>query len=127
MSGAACSTTNNRFTITRGVTNSFTFTIKSNGSTLPITIQPTDTFEAHLIRCGSEPPEVVDSRPLTVVDAPSGKVELTYDSTVSASLPTEKGRAEDRFYVKPIHYLVIECNTADNGYITARIDKVYVD
>ena len=37
-----------RFTIVKGVDNSFTFTIKANGTTLPMTIEVGDNFTASL-------------------------------------------------------------------------------
>lgn len=127
MCDAVCGKTNNRFTITRGVANSFTFTIKANRTTLPIAIQPSDTFQAHLMKHTDGEPITVNTTALTVVNAPSGKVMLTYPKSVSDTFPSEKGGAEDRYYIRPIYYLVLECNTAANGYFTAKVDKVYVE
>ena len=38
-----------KFIITKGVSNEFIITIKQNGTTLPMAIEPTDTFNAKLL------------------------------------------------------------------------------
>lgn len=116
-----------RFVITRGVQNVFVFTIKQDGSTLPITIDASDTFEARLMEYTDGAPITINTTALTVVDANSGKVQLTYSEAMSSALPTKKGGVEDRYYSKPLYYLVLVCNTLANGYFIARVNKVYVE
>jgi hypothetical protein len=128
------STCNDRFNITRGYDNTFVFTIKANGSTLPMEIAVGDTFTASLVRlCEQEgvstcpnPRPIVD-KALNVVDALSGKVELVLSAAETSSLVSEKGDKVDRYYAKPAYKLVIECSTQNNGDFLAKVDEVYVD
>lgn len=114
----------NKFEINRNTTNTFVFTIKANGTTLPITIYPSDTFEALL--CKLSDGSVVLSKPMLASDAPNGKVVLELTPTDTAALDTSRGAPEDRYYVRPNYSLVLNCNTVANGQFTARIEYVYV-
>lgn len=113
------------FTITKGFDNDFTFTIKANGSTLPITISATDTFSATLLNLADD--STVLTKPLSVVDAANGKVGLIFTANDTASLVADKGGKVDDYYLKPVYKLVLQCNTQANGNFLVTIGKVYVD
>ena len=114
-----------KFVITKGFSNEFVFTVKQDGSTLPIVIEPSDTFTAaiKLLSTG----EVAASIPLTVESAPVGKVKLVISSDVADSLISSKGAEEDRYYTRPTYSLVLDCNTAANGSFLAKVPYVYVE
>lgn len=115
----------NKFQINRNTTNTFVFTIKANGTTLPIVIDPSDTFEALL--CSLSDGSVALAKAMTVSDAPSGKVMLELSAAEVAGLVSSRGAPEDRYYVKPNYSLVLNCNTVANGQFTARVEYVYVN
>ncbi|AGM46825.1 hypothetical protein AD45P2_00035 [Alteromonas phage vB_AmaP_AD45-P2] len=122
----ACST--NKFTITKGTDNYFNFTIKADGSTLPMTIDGTDTFIASLYPLDpSKPAAVIENKVLTVSDALSGRIELLITAEETAALEMDKGSKADRYYSRPNYRLVIECNTVNNGNFIAKVPEVYVD
>ena len=119
----SCST--NKFVITKGVDNTFIFTIKATGSTLPLVIDGTDTFSASLVSLGNS--GAVLTKALTVTDAPSGKVSLTITSSEASLLDSDRGSKTDRYYIKPTYKLVISCTTLNNGDFIAKVPEVYVD
>lgn len=114
-----------KFTITKGLDNNFVFTIKADGSTLPMTIEPTDTFTASLVQLSDG--STVLSKSLVVTDALSGKASLTITSAEASSLVTDKGTKTDRYYLRPVYKLVIDCSTVNNGDFIAKVPEVYVD
>lgn len=116
-----------RFTITKGTDNTFIFTIKADGSTLPMEILAGDTFTAtlHLLDTGEE--SVIINKNLTVTDANSGKVSLVITEAEAEQLISKRGSEADRYYLKPVYKLVIDCSTANNGDFIARVSEVYVD
>lgn len=114
-----------KFTITKGLDNTFIFTIKADGSTLPMEIQGTDTFTAHLIKLSDDTTAL--TKPLVVTNAISGKTSLTITSAETSSLVSDKGSKADRYYARPVYKLVIDCSTANNGDFIAKISEVYVD
>lgn len=120
---AVCSLT--RFTITRGVDNEFFFTVKANGSLLPMVIEPADTFQVKLVRLGDNTTADID-RPLEVVDAANGKLRFLVTEAESMSLLSERGQKEDRYYLKPVYKLLLEATTVNNGSFIAQLGKVYV-
>ena len=120
-----CEKTNSRFVITRGVDNTFVFTIMRNASTLPIEIDNTDTFVA-AIRNKSDG-AVVMTKNLSVENALGGRVALTISSTEANTLVSSRGGEEDRYYLKPKYSIIVECNTVANGAFIAKVDSVYVD
>jgi len=119
----ACATDN--FTITKGSDNTFVFTIKQNGNTLPMTIEDTDTFEAKLVPIAGGDPEL--TLDCTVTDANSGKIELLISSEDAEGLTSEKGSKADRYYIRPTYKLILDCSTVNNGDFIAKICEVYVD
>lgn len=120
---AACSP--DKFVITKGMENTFVFTIKQNDSTLPMVIVTGDTFTAdlQLLSTGA----VAITKVLTVIDALSGKVSLVLTELEIAGLTGEKGSKVDRYYLKPMYKLLIDCVTVNNGKFIAKVPEVYVD
>lgn len=118
----------NKFVITKGSDNSFTFTIKQDNSTLPLSIMGGDTFLATLINLETNEayPQVSD-KPLTVENASNGRVNLEIPEEDTVDLVVKKGGAVDRFYASPSYKLLLECDTAVNGKFIAKVDQVYVD
>lgn len=116
---------NDRFIITRGVDNTFVFTIKQNGSTLPIVVDSGDTFIGILRDLTTD--AIVSTKNLTVESAENGRVRLEYLSTETNSMVRDRGGKEDRFYLRPVYSLTLVCNTLVNGEFLARVNSVYVD
>jgi len=114
-----------KFTITKGLDNTFVFTIKADGSTLPMEIVGGDTFTAHLV--GLADNTTVLTKSLVITDALNGKVNLVITSAETDSLVSDKGTKSDRYYLRPVYKLVIECSTANNGDFIAKVPEVYVD
>ena len=114
-----------KFTITKGLDNNFVFTIKADGSTLPMEIQGSDTFVAHLVKLSDN--TTVLTKPLVVTDALSGKTSLTITSAETSSLVSDKGSKADLYYARPVYKLVIDCSTVNNGDFIAKVPEVYVD
>ena len=114
-----------KFVITKGTSNEFIITIKQNGTTLPMAIEPTDTFVAKLlsIKDGSE----VATFTTNVINAQNGKIKLVLGSDVVGTLQIEKGDRADYYYSKPLYKLVIDCDTVNNGKFVAKVHKVYVE
>lgn len=115
----------NRFIITKGLDNTFYFTIKANGSTLPMEIESGDTFTAHIKKLSDG--STVISKALSVDDALSGKVQLVLTSADTDLLDTNRGPEVDRYYVKPEYRLLLDCSTANNGSFIAKVSEVYID
>lgn len=119
-----------KFTITKGVDNTFVFTIKADGSTLPMVIDGTDTFTASLYPLEPENSSpVIEDKALTVTNALSGKVSLVFtEAEIStADLVSDRGSKTDRYYSRPTYKLVISCVTVNNGEFIAKVPEVYVD
>ena len=114
-----------KFTITKGLDNTFVFTIKADGSTLPMEIVGTDTFTALLIDLETD--TTVLTKSLTIENALGGKVGLLITVADTASLVIDKGSKTDRFYLRPSYRLVINCVTTNNGSFLAKVPEVYVD
>ena len=120
-----CGKTNVDFTITKGIDNTFIFTIKADQSTLPIEISPTDTFTAILRKLSDG--DAVLTKNLTTADALSGKVQLVITAAEGQALVASRGGPEDRYYVKPSYSLLLDCDTSANGRFIAKVASVYVD
>ncbi len=114
------------FVITKGEDNTFTFTIKQDGTTLPMELTLSDTFSAKLIKLSDE--VVALNVPLTLdSNLLSGKVYLTIVSVDTLTLDSERGTKVDRYYTKPMYKLTISCDTANNGVFLAKIPTIYID
>lgn len=115
-----------KFVITKGQDNEFVFTIKANGSTEPMEItEGTDTFTASLVLLSDQ--SVTLTQELTIVNSLSGQVSLSISTAQADALVSGKGSAVDRYYLKPMYKLIIDCNTVNNGNFLAKICEVYVD
>lgn len=119
-----------KFVISKSLENEFVLTIKQQNSTLPMVIEPTDTFKAKLYRLedntiAMSTEEVIPLMSITVVQADAGKIALSIPNATTLIL--ERGSKADRYYLKPTYRLSIECDTANNGKFIARVDNVYVD
>ena len=113
------------FTITKGVDNTFVFTIKEDGSTLPMVIESSDTFKVHLVQLKDS--STVLTKQLTTVDALSGKISLVLTAAEVNSLDGDRGTKADRYYLRPTYKIVIECSTSKSGDFIAKVPEVYVD
>lgn len=122
---SSISSANEKFTITKGINNTFMFTIKADKTTLPIVIQPTDTFTAS-VRNLSDGLAVI-TKAMDVVSAENGKVSLTLSPTDTDILVAARGGVEDRYYLKPSYSLTLDCQTEANGDFLAKVPAVYVD
>ena len=114
-----------KFVVSKGGSNEFIITIKQNGTTLPMAIEPTDTFNAKLlsIKDGS----VVANLTTNIVNAQNGKIKLILSSETVDWLDTERGDRADYYYSKPLYKLIIDCDTVNNGKFIAKVHKVYVE
>jgi len=116
-----------KFVITKGVDNTFVFTIKQDGSTLPMEIEVGDTFTAKLVPLNGDGAYDGLEYELEVTDALSGKVQMVVPADDTEEMASEKGEKADRYYAKPTYKLVIECVTQNNGNFIAKVPLVYVD
>lgn len=115
-----------KFTITKNFDNRFDFTIKANGSTLPLELTPFDTFKGYLINL--ETGATALAVDLIQGDNPlSGIVALVITAEQTAGLVSERGSKVDRYYLRPTYKLIIDCVTENNGIFTAKVPEVYVD
>lgn len=115
-----------KFTISKDLDNTFVFTIKADGSTLPMEIvEGTDTFTALLVDL--ETGTTVLTKSLSVDDALSGRVLLLVTAAETTGLVADKGSKTDRYYLRPVYKLVIDCTTVNNGAFLAKVPEVYVD
>lgn len=118
-----------KFTITKGVDNTFIFTIKADGSTLPMELVSTDSFIADLVPL--DPDDTTSGLTDLSLTLPSnllsGKVTLTITEAQAANLVKDMGSKTDRYYSRPTYKLVINCDTENNGQFIAKVPEIYVD
>ena len=126
--------TDDKFVINRGMINEFLLTIKQNDSTLPMIIDPGDTFEAKLFELESDTvvatitmTNVIGTGQITIYDDANGQILIRIDDTLINTLTKERGGKVDGYYIKPTYRIAIDCTTANNGNFVAKINKVYVD
>jgi hypothetical protein len=124
----------NKFVISKGVNNNFTFTIKQDNSTLPLSIEAADTFLADLIPLGDAfafgagmPANTFNDIYMVVEDALNGKISLSISESDTQWLTVDKGERVDRYYTRPTYKLVLKCDTVNNGNFIAKVPEVYVD
>ena len=121
-----------KFVLTQGSTNEYTITIKQDGTTLPMVIDPTDTFTLKIyeLATGNEVLSLnMTTHPngqISVYDAANGKLKITINQIAVDALKVERGDRADYYYAKPLYRLVIDATTVNNGEFLATIDKVYV-
>ena len=121
-----------KFVVTKGIANEYYITIKQDDSTLPMVIEPTDTFEVKLFKLSDS--SLVATVGMTagvngqisVYDAANGKLKIVLSDALVTSLTMERGDRSDYYYSKPVYRLVIDAATVNNGDFIATIDKVYV-
>lgn len=114
-----------KFVISKSGSNEFIITIKQNGTTLPMVIEPTDTFKAKLVNI-SDGAEVA-TLTTNVINAQNGKIKLVLSKAQVDVLNMERGDRADYFYSKPLYRLIIDCDTINNGKFLAKVQKVYVE
>ena len=121
-----------KFVITKGIANEYYITIKQDDSTLPMVIEPTDTFEVKIFKL--EDSALVATigmiagtdGQISVYDDANGKLKIVLSDALVTALVMERGDRADYYYSKHIYRLVIDESTANNGDFIATIDKVYV-
>ena len=115
-----------KFTITKGMDNTFEFTIKADGSTLPMVMTAGDTFDASLINL-EDGSTAITKAMVKDADLVSGKTSLIITAAETNALVSDRGSKTDRYYLRPTYKLLIECSTTNNGDFIARVPEVYVD
>ena len=121
-----------KFVITKGIANEYYITIKQDDSTLPMVIEPTDTFKVKIFKL--EDSALIATigmiagtdGQISVYDAANGKLKIVLSDALVTALVMERGDRADYYYSKPIYRLVIDGSTVNNGDFIATIDKVYV-
>ena len=122
-----------KFVIDRGMDNEYIITIKANGSTLGMHIEPTDAFEVRLYRkCSDELVATIDMTEDTngVVDvyqAAGGKIRILLKQGLVDTLGASKGEKVDGCYPRSEYRLSVICDTANNGKFTAKLANVFVE
>ncbi len=122
-----------KFVIDRGMDNEYIITIKANGSTLGMQIEPTDTFEVRLYRkCSDELVATVDMTEdadgvVDVYQAAGGKIRILLKQALVDNLVASKGDKVDGCYPKSEYRLNVICDTANNGKFTAKLANVFVE
>lgn len=121
-----------KFVITKGIANEYYITIKQDDSTLPMVIEPTDTFEVKIFKLKDSAliatigmTAGADGQ-ISVYDSANGKLKIVLSNALVTALVMERGDRADYYYSKPIYRLVIDASTVNNGDFIATIDKVYV-
>ena len=122
-----------KFIINRDMDNEYIITIKANGSTLGMQIEPTDTFEVRLYRkCSDELVTTINmiedaNGVVDVYEAINGKIRILLKQTLANTLVASKGDKVDGCYPKSEYRISIICDTANNGKFTAKLANVYVE
>ena len=122
-----------KFVIDRDIDNEYIITIKANGSTLGMQIEPTDTFEVRLYRKCSD--ELVATIGMTedakgvvgVYQASNGKIRVLMKEALVSTLVASKGDKVDGCYPKSEYRISVICDTVNNGKFTAKLANVYVE
>ena len=121
-----------KFVITKGIANEYYITIKQDDSTLPMVIEPTDTFEVKIFKLKDSALVATigmiagTDGQVSVYDDVNGKLKIVLSDALVTALVMERGDRADYYYSKPIYRLVIDASTVNNGDFIATIDKVYV-
>ena len=121
-----------KFVVTKGIANEYYITIKQDDSTLPMVIDPSDTFEVKIFKLSDS--SLVATVGMTagtngqinVYDAANGKLKIVLSTTLVDSMIAERGDRADYYYSKPMYRLIIDASTVNNGEFIATVDKVYV-
>lgn len=113
------------FTIIQGKQLEFTIIVKENGTTMPLVLDPADTFTFSLVNKKTNE-KYVDSKAMTITSALNGEVTGIISATESATLPLKRASAEDNFIPRPNIRMVVHGNTLTQGEMTAYIEDIYV-
>lgn len=113
------------FTVIKGKALEFAVIVKENGTTLPLVLDPTDTFTFSVVDKRTSVKYITD-KAMTITDALNGEVTGVISAEESATLPVKKAAAEDYFIPRPNLRLVVSGNTVAQGEMTAFIEDVYV-
>ena len=122
-----------KFIINRDMDNEYIITIKANGSTLGMQIEPTDTFEVRLYRkCSDELVTTINmiedaNGVVDVYEAINGKIRILLKQTLANTLVASKGDKVDGCYPKSEYRISVICDTVNNGKFTAKLANVYVE
>lgn len=125
--------TDNKFVINKGLSNEFQLTIKQQGSTLPMTIDVTDTFVANLYLLSDN--SLVGSIDMTdgvngqivATDLAGGIITITMKAALVDTLTVDRGSKVDEYYLRPSYRLALDCVTVSNGNFVAKLPEVYVE
>lgn len=126
-------TDSNRFVINKGMNNEFIITIKQNDSTLPMVIEPTDTFTVNFYNLETKEVALTVGMTLTadgqvtVYDDANGQILVALDEDAVAAMVSERGDKVDKYYLRPTYRMAIDCSTVNNGNFVAKIASVYVE
>ena len=113
--------------------NEYIITIKANGSTLGMQIDPTDTFEVRLYKkCSDELVATINmiedaNGVVDVYEATNGKIRVLLKHALVNGLIASKGDKVDGCYPKSEYRINVICNTVNNGKFTAKLANVYVE
>lgn len=107
------------------MSNEFIITIKQNGTTLPMEIMDTDTFEAKLQKLNDD--SVVATPTVSIYNKSNGQIKVVFTNEMVNSLTPDKGDKADGYYAIANYKLAIDCNTSNNGKFVAKVKKVYVE
>lgn len=122
-----------KFIIDRDMDNEYIITIKANGSTLGMQIEPTDTFEVRLYRkCSDELVATINmiedaNGVVDVYNAEGCRIRILLKEALVRDLVTSKGDKVDGCYLKSEYRISIICDTTNNGKFTAKLANVYVE
>ena len=122
-----------KFIINRDMDNEYIITIKANGSTLGMQIEPTDTFEVRLYKkCSDELVATINmiedaNGVVDVYQTNNGKIRILLKQTLANTLVASKGDKVDGCYPQSEYRINVMCNTANNGKFTAKLANVYVE
>lgn len=122
------------FTINKSMANEFIITIKQDDETLPMIIDPSDTFKMHLFHLETDVLETTlystesnDDGEIIIYDDANGQIKIVMSSDLTGRLKKERGPKEERYYLKPTYRIAIECDTINNGKFVAKLNRVFVD
>ena len=124
----ACTT--DKFVINKSMNNEFIITIKQNDSTLPMAIDPIDTFTVNFYNLETQKIEVSASTAdgnVTVYDDANGQILISLAEDDVSTMISERGDKVDKYYLKPTYRMAIDCTTVNNGKFVAKIDSVYIE
>ena len=121
-----------KFVVTKGIANEYYIIIKQDDSTLPMVIDPSDTFEVKIFKLSDSSLVATvgmtsgTNGQISVYDAANGKLKIVLSTALVDSMIAERGDRADYYYSKPMYRLIIDASTVNNGDFIATVNKVYV-